>query len=298
MLLSITIHLLVVFGVAQGAFSTAENLMARVMPELINMEALKQQEKKQRSMIFLEVPPSMATEEAPEDADHYSNNNSQAADKQDEKNTNKPKIEGSQEEMHRIIDNAPLPKPKPEEQPKKKTEPTVETKPKPKPKQAESLNPIQAKPEEKPKPKVEHKPKPKPRRPNSVAEARRMAMLTGKKMKQDGGVRKKTSFEGLNAKSSLYGQYDARLFDTIENRWQKNLEFIGRELGRVEITFTLWENGEVSDIKVERSTVDNPLLELKCERAISDSAPYDPWPAKMREDHGDRRFVRLSFTYH
>ena len=110
----------------------------------------------------------MATEEAPEDADHYSNNNSQAADKQDENDTNKPKIEGTQTEIKRIIDNAPLPKPKPpepkpEEQPREKTEPTVESKPKPKPKLAESLNPVQAKPEQKPQPKVEPKPKPKPK---------------------------------------------------------------------------------------------------------------------------------------
>ena len=47
----------------------------------------------------------MATEEEPEEADHYSNKNSQAADKQEEKDTNKPKVEGKNEESHRIIDN-------------------------------------------------------------------------------------------------------------------------------------------------------------------------------------------------
>ncbi len=301
MFLSVTIHLLIVLGVLLGAFTPAEKMMARVMPELIDMEALKQQEKKRRSVIFLEVPPSMATEEAPEDADHYSNNNSQAADKQDENDTNKPKIEGTQTEIKRIIDNAPLPKPKPpepkpEEQPREKTEPTVESKPKPKPKLAESLNPVQAKPEQKPQPKVEPKPKPKPRRPNSVAEAKRMAMLTGDKMKQDGGIRKKASIEGLDAKASPYGEYDARLIAAIQNRWHNIIPDM-REVGRVVITFNLWENGEVTDVEVERSTVSS-VHSLKCERAVREPAPYDPWPAKMREIIGDdHRFVRFTFHY-
>ena len=151
MLLSVTIHLLIVLGVLLGAFTPAEKMMARMMPELIDVEALKEQEKKRRSVIFLEVPPEMATEEEPEEADHYANKNSQAADKQEEKDTNKPKVEGKDEESHRIIDNPAIAKPKPpepkqEEQPKprEKSKPTVESKPKPK--QAESLNPIQAKP--------------------------------------------------------------------------------------------------------------------------------------------------------
>ena len=302
MFLSVTIHLLIVLGILLGAFTPAEKMMARMMPELIDMEALKKQEKKRRSVIFIEVPPDMATEEAPEDANHYSNNNSQAADKQDENDTNKPKIEGTQSEIKRIIDNAPLPKPKPpepkreEKQPKEKNEPTVESKPKPKPKQAESLNPIQAKPEEIPKPKVEPKPKPKHRRPNSVAEARRMAMLTGEKMKQDGGTRKRATIEGIDAKASPYGDYDARLIAAIQDRWY-NIIPAAREVGRVVITFNLWENGDVTDVEVERSTV-GPIHSLKCERAVREPAPYDPWPAKMREIIGDdHRFVRFTFHY-
>ena len=301
MLLSVTIHLLIVLGVLLGAFTPAEKMMARMMPELIDVEALKEHEKKRRSVIFLEVPPDMATEEEPEEANHYSNKNSQAADKQEEKDTNKPKVEGKDEESHRIIDNPAIAKPKPpepkqEEQPKplEKSKPTVESKPKPK--QAESLNPIQAKPEPKLKPKVEPKPKPKPRRPNSVAEARQLAMLAGDKMKRDGGVRRKASIEGLDAKASPYGEYDARLIAAIQDRWYKIIPDV-RDVGRVVITFTLWENGDVSDVEVERSTVSR-IHSLKCERAVREPAPYDPWPAEMKEIIGDnRRFVRFTFRY-
>lgn len=299
MVLSVVAHLLVAIGIWLGAFSMAENVMAKVVPELIDVEALKEQEKKRRSLIFLEVPPSIASEETPEDADHYSNNNSQAADKQEEDLSNKPKIEGLREEINRIIDNPEVatpkpPQPEPKEQPKpeEKTEPEIE--PKPKPKEAETLNPIHAKSEEKPKLKIE--PKPKPQRPSSLAEARRMAMITGEKMKQDGGIRKRASIEGLDAKASPFGDYDARLIAAIQDRWYKIIP-TGRDVGRVVITFNLWEDGNVTDIEVERSTVSS-LHSLKCERAVREPAPYDAWPNKMREIIGDdHRFVRFTFHY-
>ena len=297
MVLSIVAHLLVAICIWLGAFSMAESVMAKVVPELIDVEALKKQEKKRRSLIFLEVPPSMASEETPEDADHYSNNNSQAADKQEEDLSNKPKIEGLREEINRIIDNPeaatpkpPQPEPKEQPKPEEKTEPEIE--PKPKPKEAETLNPIQANPEEKPKPKIE----PKPQRPSSLAEARRMAMITGEKMKQDGGIRQRANIEGLDAETSPFGDYDARLIAAIQDRWYKIIP-TGRDVGRVVITFNLWEDGNVTDIEVERSTVSS-LHSLKCERAVREPAPYDPWPNKMREIiSDDHRFVRFTFHY-
>lgn len=297
MVLSIVAHLLVAICIWLGAFSMAESVMAKVVPELIDVEALKKQEKKRRSLIFLEVPPSMASEETPEDADHYSNHNSQAADKQEEDLSNKPKIEGLREEINRIIDNPeaatpkpPQPEPKEQPKPEEKTEPEIE--PKPKPKEAETLNPIHAKPEEKPKPKIE----PKPQRPSSLAEARRMAMITGEKMKQDGGIRQRANIEGLDAETSPFGDYDARLIAAIQDRWYKIIP-TGRDVGRVVITFNLWEDGNVTDIEVERSTVSS-LHSLKCERAVREPAPYDPWPNKMREIiSDDHRFVRFTFHY-
>ena len=45
MLLSVTIHLLIVLGVLLGAFTPAEKMMARMMPELIDMEAPRSRRK-------------------------------------------------------------------------------------------------------------------------------------------------------------------------------------------------------------------------------------------------------------
>lgn len=295
LLLSLLIHMLVALGILLGAFPVVEKMMAAVVPELIDLEALEmQQRKRQQSVIFLEVPASMASEDAPEDSKYYSTQNSRAADEQSEKETPQPKIEGTQDKVPRIIDSKPAspakpppPEPKPE---------TPETKPKPPPPKAETLNPIVAKPEPKPEPKQE--PEPKPRRPRTVAEAKQLAMIQGQKMKQDGGVKKRATIVGLDAKASPFGDYDARLIAAIQNRWNQILDqYYIPSVGQVVLTFNLWSDGKVTNVQVERSTV-NTILTLKCERAVKEPSPYAPWPEKMHDEIGsDRRFVRFTFYY-
>lgn len=274
-----------------GAFPVAEKMMASVIPDLIDFEALEQQQRKrQRSVIFLEVPPNMASENAPEDSKYYSNQNSEAADEQTEKETPQPKIDGTQKKVPRIVDSKPTP-------PTKPTEPKPEPKSKPPktelaPAKAETLNPIQT------KPKPEPKPEPKPRRPRTVAEAKQLAMVQGQKIKQEGGVKKRATIVGLDAKASPFGDYDARLIAAIQNRWNQILDLhYTPSVGRVVLTFNLWSDGKVTNVQIERSTV-NTILALKCERAVKEPSPYEPWPEKMRDEiDSDRRFVRFTFYY-
>ena len=302
-LLSLLIHLAAALGYLLGVFPKVEKLMAAVVPELIDLKSLEQQRERQRSVIFLEVPPSMASEEAPDNSEFYSNQNSKSADEQTEKETPKPKIDGTQEKVPRIVDSEPEsppkpPKPEPESKPKPpKPEPEPKPEPpksEPAPPKAETLNPIQAKPQPEPKPE----PKPQPRRPRTVAEARQLAMIQGEKIKQDGGVKKRATIVGLDAKASPFGDYDARLIAAIQNRWNQslNLHYVP-SVGQVVLTFNLWSDGKVTNVQVERKSVDE-LLALKCKIAVEDPAPYEPWPEKMRDEIGsDRRFVRFTFYY-
>ena len=295
LLLSLLIHSIIALGILLGAFPVVEKMMAAVIPELIDLEALEmQQRKRQQSVIFLEVPASMASEDAPEDSKFYSTQNSRAADEQTKKETTQSKIEGTQDKVPRIIDSKPTPPAKPTP-PEPKPE-TPEPKPKPPPPKAETLNPIVAKPEPKPEPKQE--PEPKPRRPRTVAEAKQLAMIQGQKMKQDGGVKKRATIVGLDAKASPFGDYDARLIAAIQNRWNQILDqYYIPSVGQVVLTFNLWSDGKVTNVQVERSTV-NTILTLKCERAVKEPSPYAPWPEKMHDEIGsDRRFVRFTFYY-
>ncbi len=282
-LLSLLIHSIVALGVWAGAFPVVEKMMATVVPEL-NFEALEeQQRKRQRSVIFLEVPPNMASEDAPEDSKYYSNQNSKTVDEQAEKETTQPKIEGKQDKVPRIVNSKPASPAKP-----------PEPEPEPAPPKAETLNPVVAKP----KPEAKPEPKPKPRRPRTVAEAKQLAMIQGEKMKQDGGIKKRATIVGLDAKASPFGDYDARLIAAIQTRWNQILDqYYIPSVGQVVLTFNLWSDGKVTNVQVERRTVDE-LLSLKCERAVKEPAPYEPWPEKMRDEIGsDRRYVRFTFYY-
>ena len=136
------------------------------------------------------------------------------------------------------------------------------------------------------------------RRPRTVAEAKQLAMIQGEKKKQDGGVRKRATIAGFDAKASPFGDYDARLIAAIQTRWNQILDqYYIPSVGEVVLTFNLWADGKVTNVQVERSTV-NTILALKCERAVTERAPYAPWPEKMHNEIGiDRRFVRFTFYY-
>jgi TonB family protein len=123
-------------------------------------------------------------------------------------------------------------------------------------------------------------------------------MIQGQKMKQDGGVKKRATVVGLDAKTSPFGDYDSRLIAAIQNRWNQILDqYYIPSVGQVVLTFNLWSDGKVTNVQVERSTVDD-LLSLKCRRAVQEPAPYAPWPEKMHDEIGsDRRFVRFTFYY-
>ena len=117
-------------------------------------------------------------------------------------------------------------------------------------------------------------------------------------MKQHGGVKTPPTVRGLDAKPSPFGDSDVRLRAASQNRWnQIRDQYYVPSVGQVVLTFNLWSDGKVTNVQVERSTVDD-LLSLKCRRAVQEPAPYAPWPEKMYDEIGsDRRFVRFTFYY-
>jgi len=105
-------------------------------------------------LIFVEIDPSQATQEPPKDTTYYSTRNTAAANPKPEADTKVPKIDGKQQQVPRLADQA-LPQPKqPEPQPQK----TAEIKP-PEP---QPLQPEVQKPEKVAETKPEPKPEPPP----------------------------------------------------------------------------------------------------------------------------------------
>jgi hypothetical protein len=111
------------------------------------------------------------------------------------------------------------------------------------------------------------------------------------------------SVRGEETLSPSVKNYDQDLVSAIQYRWYQLLDALpgGRAsekvFGKVIIYYHLHSDGTVSDVKVEKNTV-SKLYSALCQRAITDLAPFAPWPSDMRRQMGmDYRELRFSFYY-
>lgn len=236
-------------------------------------------------MTFVEVDPETVTTEAPKDAIHYSSKNSKAANPDVNLDREIPKVDGTQDKVTRLMDNE-KPKPFP-------LQPSAPAQPKP-----EELAPAPPKPT--PGDLALKVDAPKPReRPRTLAAARaQKGILTGEKMKQDGGVRSPGRIS-FNVKATPFGDYDAAFIAAVEQRWHDLLfDHQGTQRsGRVIIDFKLNSDGRITDLSVQGNDV-GEILGMMCQRAILDPAPYQKWPGDMRRTIGSNtREIRFTFYY-
>ena len=250
-------------------------------------------------LVFVDVSPQQATVEVPPNTIYYSDKNSQAANPDADKDTGVPKIDGEQIQVVRTEDvlrtkafplqPAPLIEP---------VEPVEELKPKPtlapgditvgKPDEILRTDDGQA----------------KEARPRTIQEAmarqQQRTGLAGEKMKQDGGVKRRSLVSSLNVRATPFGAYDAVIIAAVQNRWYYLLDsrdFARDRTGKVVLDFRLNYDGRITDMKVSENTVDE-LLCLLCQKAIYDPAPFGRWPSDLRRLVGaDYREVRFTFYY-
>jgi hypothetical protein len=258
-------------------------------------------------LLFVDVNPAVASEEAPEDTQYYSDKNSRAANPLTDETTDVAMFDGSQEEMVRTDDvppsrAAPLQPASPPSVP----EPTVEPERPP----AENVGAVQGdlllakateREAEKPPERVERQPRPRTLKEAMArlpaSEAQRLA---GRKMRQDGGARRLSMLSSLDVKASPFGEYDAAIITAIQSRWFDLLDMRGfgyEKSGRVVLEFRLHYDGRISRMNVGENTVDE-MLSLLCQKAVMDPAPYARWPSDMRRMIGaNYRDVRFTFYY-
>ena len=258
--------------------------------------------------MFVDVDPSTATAEAPKNAKYYSARNSQAANINATIDSNVPRIDGSQTHFAQT-QTVPRANPVPLQPAPPKAPPTTE-----------SSTEAQAKPKGGPQIGDLALAKPSPRtgenqsegdtgqadstthtRPRTLAEAKmRQAMLSGEKMQQDGGVKRRLEIDSLDARATPFGEYDRELIEAIRSRWFDLLEskqFSRDGTGRVVIDFRLDYNGHISGLRVVNTDV-NDLLAYICQKSISDPAPFAQWPTDMRRLIGaDYRDIQFTFYY-
>lgn len=251
-------------------------------------------------LVFVDVNPATATPEPPKDAKFYSAQNSKAANPE-VADADIPKITGRQEVVAKAEDVPRTPEPlrpnPPQMEAQKSKEEQQPEKEKPKPPVGDLA---MAKPEPKQKPETgqeEHS------RPRTIVEAKmreqQRNQISGEKMKQDGGVRRHLGVSAFDAKATLSGAYDQALVDAISQRWYDLLDrrqFALDRSGVVVIEFTLHYDGRISDVQIDKTTVGDTLAYV-CRSAITEPAPYTPWPRDMRLQMGETRRITFAFSY-
>jgi len=283
------------------------NRMSKAVEELQEINLSPSGPDSEPPLMFVDVNPTAAATEVPEDTQYYSDKSSQASNPLTDKESDIPLVDGTQENLVRTEDVPPL-----KATPLQPSAPEPTPPPTP-PEQASDETKIEqpkgdlvmAKAEEPKKEQEPAPPEPKPR-PRTLKEAMarmpeaRVNALAGRKMKQDGGVRRLATSSMLDVKASPFGEYDRSIIVAIQNRWFDLLDMRGfghERSGKVVIDFRLHHDGRVSQMNVAENTVDE-MLSLLCQKSILDPAPYGRWPSDMRRMIGaDYRDVRFTFYY-
>ena len=245
---------------------------------------------------FVVVPPEEKSEEPPPDTNNRSTENSVAP------SNDQPKQTPSTEEIGEDIVASPAPAPTPAPTPAPAPKPTPSP-PKPKPettaeaKLAPEPSP-QAKPEPKPTPEPAPEPAPEPEpvatrlppKPEPpVSDGGSAADLLGgdyKKTLADGGSDAFFSPEALTHETVLNpGQIDAlrdidlsAYFAEIRRRVKRNWNpSYSSEEQSTFLTFKIQKNGQITDLKVARSS-GSSKLDNESLAAVQNSAPFDSLP--------------------
>jgi outer membrane biosynthesis protein TonB len=245
------------------------------------------------TLTFVEVDPSQVAAEPPQDTRNYSSFNSLASNPETAIESTQPKLDGSQNKVPKVMDTLrPAPAPpltpmKPEPEP---VNPKPEIKPAEKPGELAFAKPADTKPKE----------AEKPNRPRTLIEAQlQKGMIPGRKLQQEGGVKRHGTIASLDARVTPYAAYDEAIIRAVSKRWYDILDATTTPTrpGQVVLEFRLHYDGRVSELRVLESEVGD-VLALYCQKAISDPSPYAPWPKEMRRMLAkDSRLITFTFYY-
>jgi hypothetical protein len=235
-------------------------------------------------LTFVEVAQPAA--EAPQNTRYYSSQNSRAADPT-RGNKDVPQLNGKQTEVVKT-ENAQRPD-------FNKLQPAAPTPP------PQKLQPA-VQPGDLTLGKSENSQKqPEPERPRTIKQAiaQQSHQLPGQQMKQDGGMHRQALVSSLDVKATPFGEYDAAFIAAVSQRWYDLLDsrqFAMDRSGKVTLRFHLNYDGSIADMKVLENTVGD-VLGYVCQKAVTDPAPFSPWPGEMRRLIGEN-YREITFTFY
>jgi hypothetical protein len=109
----------------------------------------------------------------------------------------------------------------------------------------------------------------------------------------------KIGIAAFNVAESPFGAYDKTIVRAVQSRWYALIEQNGlyERAGQVTLHFELLDDGTVQAMAVKENTA-GEVLALFCQKAVLESAPFEPLPDKLRMLIGkDPREVNFTFYY-
>jgi hypothetical protein len=236
----------------------------------------------EEQLTFVEV--AQPTTEAPQNTKYYSSQNSRAADPT-KGNKDVPQLKGKQTEVAKT-ENVPRPN-------VNKLQPAT---PAPQQKLQPAIRPgdlTLGKPKNS---QQQEQPRPRTMKQASEQQSHR---LPGVQMKQEGGTRRPALSPSFDVKATPFGAYDAAFIEAVTQRWYDLLDsrqFAMDRSGKVTLRFHLNYDGSIVDMKVLGNTVGD-VLGYVCQKAVTDPAPFAPWPGDMRRMIGEN-YREITFTFY
>jgi FtsZ-interacting cell division protein ZipA len=112
------------------------------------------------------------------------------------------------------------------------------------------------------------------------------------------GVTKK-GVTAFNVAESPFGEYDKKIVRAVQSRWYALIQRYGiyERAGTVVLHFELHDDGAVRNLSRTENSA-GEILALFCEKAVVDSAPFEPLPETLRALVGkEPREVNFTFYY-
>jgi len=109
----------------------------------------------------------------------------------------------------------------------------------------------------------------------------------------------RTGIAAFNVAESPFGAYDKAIVRAVQARWYRLIEQHGlyERAGEVTLHFQLLDDGTIRAMETKENTA-GQILALFCEKAVVDSAPFEPLPDRLRILIGNEpREVNFTFYY-
>ena len=284
--LSLAVHLFAWGGYAAGKeFGWWQQLHLPIWLHLvpkIKTGPLAVLQNNEEQLTFVEV--AQPTTEAPQNTKYYSSQNSRAADPT-KGNKDVPQLKGKQTEVAKT-ENVPRPnvnklQPSPPAS-QQKSQPAI------RPGDLTLGKPKNSQPQEQSRPRT-----------MKQASEQQAHRLPGVQMKQEGGTQRPALVPSFDVKATPFGAYDAAFIEAVTQRWYDLLDsrqFAMDRSGKVMLRFHLNYDGSIADMKVLGNTVGD-ILGYVCQKAVTDPAPFAPWPGDMRRMIGEN-YREITFTFY